>query len=96
MQVNVTVDLYWHQVLRLLAARDQCSAPELLRPVIESWLAGQLEGDDDLSLAVEALDRSRSRAQKKADRRRGLADVAPLAPRKPRTDPQSKMDHSDS
>jgi hypothetical protein len=94
--MNVTVDLYWHQVLRLLAARDQCSAPELLRPVIESWLAGQLEGDDDLSLAVQALERSRARAQKKADRGRGLADVAPLAPRKPRTDTRAKVEHSDS
>ena len=62
-QVNVPLQGQAVLVLQLLLAREQCSIPELLVPVIEDYLKRQLELDPDLADAVRALLASRSRAR---------------------------------
>jgi hypothetical protein len=62
-QVNVPLQGRPVLVLQLLLAREQCSVPELLGPVIEDYLEQQLNLDPDLADAIRALVASRSRAR---------------------------------
>lgn len=73
-QFNVPLSERYALVLGEVALRDECSVPEVLRPVIERFLDEALASDGDLRDAVESLERSRRR-------RRSAARVATLTPR---------------
>jgi hypothetical protein len=63
-QVNVPLnDAHWHLALMQLSMRDEMSVPDLLRPVIISFLSRHLESDPDLEAAVAALERAKTRDQ---------------------------------
>lgn len=57
-QVNVSVDRRMLLTLRVLAARDDVSVSEVLRPVIGEFIANELESKN-LATAVDALEKSR-------------------------------------
>jgi hypothetical protein len=58
-QVNVSVDRRTLLTLRLLAAREDVSVSDVLRPVIEAFVATELQSED-LTTAVNALEKSRT------------------------------------
>lgn len=62
-QFNVPLSERYAVALRNLAIRDDCSIPDLLRPVIEQHLDDVLGADSDLEKAVAALLRSKRKAQ---------------------------------
>ncbi len=62
-QFNVPLSERYAVALRNLAIRDDCSIPDLLRPVIERHLNEVLTADSDLEKAVAALLRSKRKAQ---------------------------------
>jgi hypothetical protein len=47
-------------IAKQLALAEDVSVPQLLRPVIEAYLEGQVAADENLKQAVEALLRARS------------------------------------
>lgn len=73
-QVNVPLDDYHALVLAQVVIRDERSIPEILRPVIETFLDAQVAEDSDLRNAVAAMARSRRR-------RRSRERVSNLTPR---------------
>ena len=52
-------DAHWHLVLAQLALRDDVSIPEMLRPVIISFLRRQLAADPHLRDAVTSLEQAK-------------------------------------
>lgn len=58
-QVNVSVERRTLLTLRLLAAREDVSVSDVLRPVIEAFVANELQSED-LTTAVDALEKSRT------------------------------------
>jgi hypothetical protein len=75
-QVNVPLeDGHWHVALLQLAIRDGKSVPELLRPIIITYLKRQLTADPKLAAAVANIEESRSLALDKSRRRRNLAEI---------------------
>lgn len=71
-QINVPLAERYALALAQVALRDECSVPDVVRPVIEQYLDQALADDPDLRQAVEALERSR--AQNKARR---VTDLTP-------------------
>jgi hypothetical protein len=102
-QVNVPLnDEHLHVVLLQLSIRDGKSVPELLRPVIVSYLRRQLAKDAKLAAAVAYLEQARADAIQRRDARKKLAPVTELssapsssrrktATRKPASRPQEGM-----
>jgi hypothetical protein len=78
-QFNVPLGDWYALVLRALSIRDEASVPELLRPVVEGFLDGELERDSDLREAVEALTRARAAGRP--------ASVTPIRQRRQRAGP---------
>jgi hypothetical protein len=77
-QVNLPLEGRSVLVLQLLLAREQCSVPELLVPIVEEYLKQQLELDPDLGGALKALVASRSRTRgRKKDVVRSLPTAHP-------------------
>jgi hypothetical protein len=61
-QVNFTLDAHWQLALRLVAAADEVSVPDLVRPVIVRYLRNRLR-EDDLREAVARIERVRRSGQ---------------------------------
>ena len=75
-QVNIAVDDDIALALRVIAARDGVSVPDLVRPMVDELVARRLE-DDHLAEAVRALRASRKTRSEDESR----AAVSKLRPR---------------
>lgn len=74
-QFNIEVSPRMMLIARQLALIEDASVPQLLRPVLETWLEAQVEADPDLRELVEASTRARDK------RARAASTVRPLPKR---------------